>query len=46
MFHLFKSPPKFPKIRPINIRLVKNYQSKFEESFRNFEEVQKELMHS
>lgn len=46
MFHLFKSPPKFPKIRPINIIMVKSYQLKFEESFKNFEEVQKEIAHS
>ncbi|MHA7131629.1 hypothetical protein [Algoriphagus namhaensis] len=46
MFLLFKPSPKFPKVVPVNIRMVKNYQTKFEESFRNFEEIQRELAHS
>jgi len=45
MFLLFKPAPKFPRVKPVNIRMVKSYQSKFEESFRNFEEIQKEVVH-
>ena len=46
MFTLFKSSPKFPVVKPVNISLVKSYFSKFEESLKAFEEVQKEGIHS
>ncbi|WP_241348067.1 hypothetical protein [Belliella filtrata] len=42
MFTLFKASPKFPKIQPVNIKFIQRYFEKFEESLRNFEEVQKE----
>jgi len=32
MFTLFKSSPKFPVVKPVNILQIKNYLSKFEES--------------
>ncbi|SFT69210.1 hypothetical protein SAMN04489724_1638 [Algoriphagus locisalis] len=46
MFTLFKTSPKFPQVKPINIRMAKSYMMKFEESLRNFEEMQKEAIHS
>lgn len=46
MFTLFKSSPKFPVLKPVNIRQIQNYLSKFEESLKTFEEVQKEAIHS
>lgn len=46
MFTLFKSAPKFPVVKPVNIRLVHNYFVKFEESLKNFEEIQREVIHS
>ena len=46
MFTLFKSSPKFPVLKPVNIRLAHNYLLKFEESLKNFEEIQKEALHS
>jgi len=46
MFTLFKTSPRFPEVKPINIKLVKSYIRKFDESLRNFEEIQKEAIHS
>ncbi|SFO72007.1 hypothetical protein SAMN04488519_11295 [Algoriphagus ornithinivorans] len=46
MFTLFKSSPKFPVVKPVNIHQVRSYMVKFEESLRNFEEIQKEAVHS
>ncbi|MFN3801891.1 hypothetical protein [Belliella pelovolcani] len=46
MFTLFKASPKFPKIQPVNLKFIQCYFEKFEESLRNFEEVQKESMGS
>jgi hypothetical protein len=46
MFTLFKSSPKFPVVKPVNIRQIKNYLSKFEESIKTCEELQKETVHS
>ena len=46
MFTLFKASPKFPVVRPVNIRQIQNYLSKFEESIRTCEELQKEAIHS
>ena len=46
MFTLFKSSPKFPAVKPINVKQVKNYLQKFEESLKNFEEIQNEGIHS
>lgn len=42
MFTLFKSAPRFPKVNPVNLKFVHQYMAKFEESLRNFEELQKE----
>lgn len=42
MFILFKSSPKFPIVRHVNIKQIQNYLNKFEESLRAFEEIQKE----
>ncbi|WPR75460.1 hypothetical protein [Algoriphagus sp. NG3] len=46
MFTLFKTSPKFPQVKPINLKMAKSYLMKFEESLRNFEEIQKEAAHS
>lgn len=46
MFTLFQSSPKFPKIKPVDLKLVRLYVSKFEESLKNFEEMQKDAVHS
>ncbi|MFL0684528.1 hypothetical protein CLV31_108173 [Algoriphagus aquaeductus] len=46
MFTLFKAAPKFPVVKPVNIRQIQSYLSKFEESIKAFEEVQKEPIHS
>lgn len=46
MFTLFKASPKFPVVRPVNIRQIQNYLTKFEESIRTCEELQKEAIHS
>ncbi len=42
MFTLFKSSPKFPNVKPVNIKQIQNYFNKFEESLKAFEELQKE----
>ncbi len=42
MFTLFKASQKFPKIKPVNLKFVQLYMTKFEESLKNFEELQKE----
>ena len=42
MFNLFQPSKKFPQIRYINLNQVHLYMAKFEESIRNFEEIQKE----
>jgi hypothetical protein len=44
MFTLFKSSPKFPKLNPVNLKTVQLYLVKFEESIKNFEELQKESL--
>ncbi len=46
MFTLFKSSPKFPVLKPVNIGMAKSYLKKFEESLKIFEEIQKESLHS
>lgn len=46
MFPLFKSSPKFPQVKPINLKMTKTYLLKFEESLKNLEEFQKEATHS
>ncbi|MDI1324174.1 MAG: hypothetical protein PSV36_15590 [Algoriphagus sp.] len=46
MFTLFKSSPKFPVLKPVNIGMAKSYLIKFEESLKIFEEIQKEALHS
>jgi hypothetical protein len=42
MFTLFKASQKFPKVKPVNLKFVQLYMTKFEESLKNFEELQKE----
>jgi hypothetical protein len=42
MFNLLKPSKKFPQIRYVNLSQVQMYMIKFEESIRNFEEIQKE----
>jgi hypothetical protein len=44
MFTLFKSSPKFPKLNPVNLKTVQLYFVKFEESLKNFEELQRESL--
>jgi hypothetical protein len=46
MFTLFKTSPKFPKVKRVDLKVIRLYMSKFEESLKNFEEVQKEGIHS
>jgi len=43
MFTLFKSPPQYPRFTPIDLNGIHSYLVKFEESLRNFEELQKEI---
>jgi hypothetical protein len=43
MFPLFKSSPKFPKIKQVNLKIIQMYIAKFEESLRNLDEYQKEV---
>ena len=42
MFNLLQPSKKFPKIKYVNLNQVQMYMIKFEESIRNFEEIQKE----
>lgn len=42
MFTLFKSTPVIPKVKPVNLKDIQLYMAKFEESLRNFDEIQKE----
>lgn len=46
MFTLFKASPKFPKVQPLNAKFIQRYIEKFEESIKNFEELQKESVSS
>jgi len=46
MFILFKASPKFSAMKPTNVKQVRNYLQKFEESLKNFEEIQNEAIHS
>ncbi|EKB50539.1 hypothetical protein B879_00741 [Cecembia lonarensis LW9] len=46
MFTLFKASPKFPKVKTVDLKAVRLYVSKFEESLKNFEELQKEGVRS
>lgn len=46
MFTLFKSSSRFPKIKPVNLKFIHLYVAKFEESIKNFEELQKERIGS
>jgi hypothetical protein len=45
MFILFKASQKFPNVKTVNLRFVQLYMTKFEESLKNFEELQKESIH-
>ncbi len=42
MFTLFKQRASIPKTKTVNLKDIQLYMAKFEESLRNFEEVQKE----
>lgn len=42
MFTLYKHSPRFPKVKPVNLKFVQAYIQKFEESLKNYEEIQKE----
>ncbi len=42
MFTLFSNSKRFPTIKHVNIRDVHLYMIKFEESIKNFEDLQKE----
>jgi len=46
MFTLFKTSPKFPAVKLTNVKQARNYLLKFEESLKNFEEIQNEATHS
>ncbi|GGF35406.1 hypothetical protein GCM10011339_24690 [Echinicola rosea] len=46
MFTLFKQRPTFPKVKPVNLKDIQMYMAKFEESLKNFDEVQKENIKS
>ncbi len=46
MFTLFKPSPTFPKVKPVDLKNIQMYMAKFEESLKNFEEVQKEHINS
>lgn len=42
MFTLFKQKRTFPKVKTVNLKDIQMYMAKFEESLRNFDEIQKE----
>ncbi|EMS31838.1 hypothetical protein C943_01797 [Mariniradius saccharolyticus AK6] len=42
MFTLFMNSPRFPKVKPVNLKFVQSYIQKFEESLKVYEELQKE----
>ena len=42
MFILFQSSPKYPVVKPVDLRCVQLYYTKFEEALRNLEEIQKD----
>ncbi len=42
MFTLFKSSPLIPKVKPVDLRFISLYLNKFDESLRNWEELQKD----
>jgi|GEM_PF-660188 len=46
MFTLFKPAPTFPKVKTVNLKHIQLYMAKFEESLKNFDEVQKENVNS
>ncbi len=46
MFTLFKPSPNFPKVKTVNLKNIQMYMVKFEESLKNFEEIQKENINS
>jgi len=46
MFTLFKTSPKFPKVKRVDLKAIRLYVSKFEESLKNFDELQKEGVRS
>lgn len=46
MFTLFKPSPRFPQIKRIDLKTVHLYLCKFEESIKNFEEIQNERITS
>jgi len=42
MFILFQSSPKYPVLKPVDLRCVQLYYTKFEEALKNLEEIQKD----
>ena len=42
MFTLFQPTKVFPKVQNVNLRYIQLYMVKFEESLKNFDELQKE----
>jgi hypothetical protein len=46
MFTLFNSRKTFPKAQNVNLKVIHMYMVKFEESLKNFDELQKEMVKS
>lgn len=46
MFTLFNPTKSFPKIQNVNLKAIHLYMVKFEESLKNFDELQKEMVKS
>lgn len=46
MFTLFKPTRSFPKTQNVNLKVIQLYMVKFEESLKNFDELQKEMVKS
>ena len=44
MFTLFKPSKTFPKVESVNLKVIQLYMVKFEESLKNFDELQKETL--
>lgn len=42
MFTLFKPTKTYPKVQNVNLKVIHLYMVKFEESLKNFDELQKE----
>jgi len=46
MFTLFKPMKTFPEVKNINLKVIRMYMVKFEESLKNLDEFQKESFKS